>query len=163
MHLAHGVPGRQHAVRTLRWQQRHGRALHSGPPLIIINDLPLITRLDPQTLYVYVCSPFKELGQGSQPHRRVVIQGPKALVFRKFWEGPRPADRFFGPETGGVSTRSPAKLHSPRHTEPLVGSWSKWAKALPPAGRSLQEEFASPELGGARLMADTRLEAPVNP
>jgi hypothetical protein len=43
--------------------------------------------------------------------------------------GLRPADRNFGPETGDVSTRSPAKMHLSRHTKPLVGSWSNSAKA----------------------------------
>jgi hypothetical protein len=35
-------------------------------------------------------------------------------------------------------------MRLPRHTDPLVGSWSKFAKALPPAGRNLEEEVASP-------------------
>jgi hypothetical protein len=70
--------------------------------------------------------------------------GPEGLCFRKSWKGLRPADRNFGPETMGVSTRSQAKMHLPRHTDPLVGSWWKFAKALPPAGRNFQEEVASP-------------------
>jgi hypothetical protein len=69
-------------------------------------------------------------------------EGPK---FRRFWQGLRSADRNFGPETGGVSTKSPAKRHLPSNRGPLVGSWSKLAQALPPAGRNLQGELASPD------------------
>jgi hypothetical protein len=35
-------------------------------------------------------------------------------------------------------------MHLPRHTDPLMGSWSKFAKALPPGGRNSKEEVASP-------------------
>jgi hypothetical protein len=36
-------------------------------------------------------------------------------------------------------------MHLPRHTDPLVGSWSNFAKDLPPDGRNSQEEVASLE------------------
>jgi hypothetical protein len=67
-------------------------------------------------------------------------KGPK---YRKLWKGLRPADRDFEAETGGVSTDSPAKMHLPAPGGPLGDSWSKMAKALPPAGRNLQGELAS--------------------
>jgi hypothetical protein len=57
----------------------------------------------------------------------------------EMWKGLRPAaaDRNFGPETIGISTGSPAKMHLPAPRGPLGGSWSSSANALPPAGRNL--------------------------
>jgi hypothetical protein len=49
----------------------------------------------------------RKLVDGSKPR----AEGPK---FRKLWKGLRPPDQNFGPETGGVSTISPAKMHSAR-------------------------------------------------
>jgi hypothetical protein len=78
----------------------------------------------------------------SSTGRNSRAEGPK---YQKIWQGFRSADRHLGPETGGVSTKPPAKMHLPSHRGPLVGSWSELAEALPPAGRYLQGELASPE------------------
>jgi hypothetical protein len=54
-----------------------------------------------------LCSRARKLVDGSN----ITAEGLKC---RKLWKGLRPADRDFGPETGGFSTKSPAKLHSAR-------------------------------------------------
>jgi hypothetical protein len=77
----------------------------------------------------------------SSTGRNSRAEGPK---IRRIWKGLRPGDRNCGPETGGISTNSPAKMHLPAPRGPLGGSWSKLARALPPAGRNLQGELASP-------------------
>jgi hypothetical protein len=69
-------------------------------------------------------------------------EGPK---FRKLWKGLRPADRNIGPETGGFSTKSPAKLHSARPLRLLWGQLVKngqgpstsWSKSLKGSLRAL--------------------------
>jgi hypothetical protein len=66
-------------------------------------------------------------------------EGPKLW---KLWKGLQPADRDFNAET-----ISPAKLNWPTPGGPLGDSWLKMAKALPPAGRNLQGELASPAGG----------------
>jgi hypothetical protein len=69
----------------------------------------------------------------SSTGRNSRAEGPK---FRKLWKGLRPADRDFEPETGVVSTKSPAKMHLPASGGPFkrhlveIGkdpstSWSK--------------------------------------
>jgi hypothetical protein len=100
---------------------------------------------------------------------RNLIDGPTIRAagpnLRKLWKGLRQADGNFGLETfrgpqGDVSTNSPAKMHLPRHRDPMLGSWSRLAKALPPAGRNPQGELASPVLLNVGLNAAQQICAP---
>jgi hypothetical protein len=72
--------------------------------------------------------------QGSQARGRVEIPGPKARrVFGRLID--------FWALKGGHFDQSSRQNALAR---PLAGSWSKLAKALPPAGRNLQGKLASP-------------------
>jgi hypothetical protein len=86
--------------------------------------------------------------QGSQARRRVQMH-------EFFWKGLRPADRIVGPNAWGCFGQISRPNALPRPQRPPGGhlveighgpstSWSKLAMALPPAGRNLQGEDASP-------------------
>jgi hypothetical protein len=87
---------------------------------------------------------------------RKLVDGSKFMGRRpgmfEIVKGLRPADRDFEAERGGVSTDSRAKMHLPAPGGPLGDSWSKLAKALPPAGRNLQGELGSPDTLSPHLM-----------
>jgi hypothetical protein len=68
-----------------------------------------------------------------------------APVFGNFWEVFDQLIEIWARNRGCFDQISPAKMHLPRHTDPLVGSWSKFAEALPPGGRNSKEEVASPD------------------
>jgi hypothetical protein len=83
--------------------------------------------------------------QGSQARRRVEIHGPKA---RNFGNCGRVFDQLIemlSPRRGLFRPILPPKCTCPPQEAPLRDVWSKLAKALPPAGRNLQGELASPD------------------
>jgi hypothetical protein len=61
----------------------------------------------------------------SSTGRNSRAEGPQ---FRRFWQGLRSADRNFGPEAGGVSTKSPAKRHLPSNRGPWWAAGRNWPR-----------------------------------
>jgi hypothetical protein len=82
--------------------------------------------------------------QGSQARRRVEIQGPKAQTFGNFGRVFDQLIEFFGPKQGAFRPSLPPNCTLPDPSGCFGGSWSKLAKAFPPAGRNHQGELASP-------------------